>query len=248
MLRREDRLSPAIPRPFSLYDQAGDELVFLIKLLGRGTRALGDMQPGARLRLIGPLGNGWPTFTPAQPLVMLAGGIGSVPFLVGIADALREGVAAEDMTMIYGAATAAQLFEFERFAALGVRVLAATDDGSRGFAGHALECLAVEQEEGRIPPMRGFTPAALAPCWLRSSACHGTRVSPPGSAWKSSWGVAWASATAAPCPPGPRVPWVPGTTPSAASRAPFFLPMQFRSLRTEARSIDRSEAAAGRLP
>ncbi|HIG11495.1 MAG: dihydroorotate dehydrogenase electron transfer subunit [bacterium] len=152
MLRREDRLSPAIPRPFSLYDQAGDELVFLIKLLGRGTRALGDMQPGARLRLIGPLGNGWPTFTPAQPLVMLAGGIGSVPFLVGIADALREGVAAEDMTMIYGAATAAQLFEFERFAALGVRVLAATDDGSRGFAGHALECLAVEQEEGRIPP------------------------------------------------------------------------------------------------
>jgi len=34
MLRREDRLSPAIPRPFSVYRQERGELEFMIKVMG----------------------------------------------------------------------------------------------------------------------------------------------------------------------------------------------------------------------
>src|SRR5262245_22594376 len=60
MLRHEDGRSPAIPRPFSLYRQRGTELEFLIKVMGRGTQALAASRPGEKLRLIGPLGNGWP--------------------------------------------------------------------------------------------------------------------------------------------------------------------------------------------
>ncbi len=151
MLRREDALSPGIPRPFSLYFEEDGELVFLIKVLGRGTRALGDSRPGDGLRLIGPLGNGWPEFSSGKALVMLAGGIGSAPFFVGIEDALRAGVSATDITLIYGAANAGFLYDFERFLTLGVRVLAATDDGSQGFHGNVLECLAEEQAAGRVP-------------------------------------------------------------------------------------------------
>jgi dihydroorotate dehydrogenase electron transfer subunit len=151
MLRREDGLSPGIPRPFSLYVQEDDELVFLIKVMGRGTQALRDSRPGERLRLIGPLGNGWPALEPGKPVVMLAGGIGSAPFYVGVEDALAAGFAAEDITLIYGAAHEGFLYDLERFESLGVRVLATTDDGSRGFRGNVLQCLVAEQEAGRIP-------------------------------------------------------------------------------------------------
>src|SRR5688572_18407327 len=74
MLRREDRLSPAIPRPFSLYRQDGEDLEFLIKVMGEGTSALASCTRGTPLRLVGPLGNGWPTLDgDGPPWVMLAG-------------------------------------------------------------------------------------------------------------------------------------------------------------------------------
>src|SRR5688500_1464235 len=61
MLRREGPGSPAIPRPFSLYRQTpAGELEFLIKVMGAGTRALADSREGEAIRLVGPLGNGWP--------------------------------------------------------------------------------------------------------------------------------------------------------------------------------------------
>lgn len=151
MLRREDGLSPAIPRPFSMYRQVGEDLVFLIKVMGRGTRALAECAPGESVRLIGPLGNGWPDFEPDRAVVFLAGGIGIAPFLVGIEEALAAGVAATDLTLVFGAANEGYLYELERFAKSGARVLSATDDGSRGFHGNVLQCLAAEQEAGRVP-------------------------------------------------------------------------------------------------
>ena len=70
MLRRDDALSPAIPRPFSVFRQREDGgLEFLIKVMGAGTRALADCRPGDRLVAVGPLGNGWPVLeaSPAAP-------------------------------------------------------------------------------------------------------------------------------------------------------------------------------------
>ena len=43
------------------------------------------------------------------------------------------------------------LYDIERFAALGVRVVAATDDGTEGFHGNALEALKQGWETGEIP-------------------------------------------------------------------------------------------------
>ena len=89
MLRREDGSSPAIPRPFSVYRQPDGELEFLVKVMGRGTRALAECVPGTVLRVVGPLGNGWPTLDGSgDPWVMLAGGIGCAPFYMGIEQAL----------------------------------------------------------------------------------------------------------------------------------------------------------------
>jgi dihydroorotate dehydrogenase electron transfer subunit len=157
MLRREDGASPAIPRPFSLYRQTNGELQFLLKVMGRGTRALAACTPGMELRVIGPLGNGWPTLDgDGAPWVMLAGGIGSAPFFMAIEQALAgmdgaRPASPEHLSYLYGAAQAGFLYDIERFESLGPRVLAATDDGSRGLRGNVCELLEREWETGALP-------------------------------------------------------------------------------------------------
>jgi len=157
MLRREDGRSPAIPRPFSIYRQTAERLEFLIKILGRGTRALASAPIGLRIRALGPLGNGWPTLDGrGPPWVLLAGGVGSAPFWMGIEQAL-EGMdgapraSREDVVYLHGAARAGLLYDLEAFRALGVRVFAATDDGSRGHRGNVLGLLRELWSKGELP-------------------------------------------------------------------------------------------------
>jgi dihydroorotate dehydrogenase electron transfer subunit len=158
MLRREDGSSPAIPRPFSVFRQlAGGDLEFLIKVMGTGTRALAACAEGTPLRLIGPLGNGWPDLDgDGPPWVMLAGGIGSAPFYMGLEQALAgmgEAPPAppEALTLLYGAANAGFLYELDSFRSLGPRVFTATDDGSDGLRGNVLELLQELWRSGELP-------------------------------------------------------------------------------------------------
>lgn len=157
MVRREDRVSPSIPRPFSVYQQSGRELRFLVKVMGAGTRALADCTPGTKIRLVGPLGNGWPTLDgDGPPWVMLGGGIGSVPFYMGIEQALagmdaRKPAKADQLLYVYGAARKGLLYDLEAFQSLGVRVATCTDDGSFGFKGNVLQLLESLQAKKEIP-------------------------------------------------------------------------------------------------
>jgi dihydroorotate dehydrogenase electron transfer subunit len=160
MLRGEDGLSPAIPRPFSLYLQrgrGGAELEFLIKVMGKGTRALAASPVGSRLRLIGPLGNGWPALGAGDPpWVMVAGGVGSAPFPLAIEQALA-GMDGEpptgtgDLVLVFGAATHRMLYDLELFQSYGVRVFTATMDGSAGHRGTALDLLRTLWRRRELP-------------------------------------------------------------------------------------------------
>jgi dihydroorotate dehydrogenase electron transfer subunit len=157
MLRRTDRLSPLIPRPFSLYRQRAGVLEFLIKRMGRGTRALAGSRPGDELALIGPLGNGWPALDGGgAPWVMLAGGVGSAPFFLAIEQALagmdgKRPARREELVYLYGAARRGLLYDLDRFRALGVRTHTATDDGSEGFRGNVLALLEELWRAGELP-------------------------------------------------------------------------------------------------
>jgi len=147
MLKRTDGSSPLIPRPFSLYRQRGDELEFLLKVIGRGTRALAESQPGDEVRVTGPLGNGWPTLDGDGPKwVMLAGGVGLAPFPMAIEQA-RAGmdgatpVPTGGMHLLFGGATAGSLTDLEFLESLEVPLHLATDDGSLGKQGNVLSLL-----------------------------------------------------------------------------------------------------------
>ena len=163
MLRREDGLSPAIPRPFSIYREVDGDVVFMIKVIGPGTRAIAGSRPGEKLRLIGPLGLGWPDFAApdgeALPWVFLAGGIGSAPFYMAVEAMSRAADEAEARGeapveppyLLYGAATAGMLFDLDAFAELDCSLHVATDDGSMGFRGHTLALLEHLIDDGLIP-------------------------------------------------------------------------------------------------
>jgi len=157
MLKRTDGSSPFVPRPFSLYRQRGNELEFLIKVMGRGTAALAAARPGDELRLVGPLGNGWPTLDgDGPPWVMVAGGVGSAPFPLGIEQALAgmDGATPcrpEELTLVFGARTAGMLYDLDGFLELGVRVHTATDDGSAGFHGNVVQLLQQLWKSGELP-------------------------------------------------------------------------------------------------
>jgi dihydroorotate dehydrogenase electron transfer subunit len=157
MLKRLDGLSPLIPRPFSLYRQDGEDLLFLIKVTGRGTRALAELRAGERVRLVGPLGNGWPTLAGGgAPWVMIAGGVGSAPFPMAIEQALAgmdgaEPCRPEELVLLFGAARAGLLYDLELYRSLGVRVFTATDDGSAGFHGRVTELFGDLVRRGELP-------------------------------------------------------------------------------------------------
>jgi NAD(P)H-flavin reductase len=74
MLEAPGRL---LPRPLSLCLAPPGELGFLVDPIGPGTRALCDVEPGDRLRVLGPLGHGY-RLDVARPL-LVGGGIGIAP-------------------------------------------------------------------------------------------------------------------------------------------------------------------------
>lgn len=67
-----------LPRPFSLSLARAGELAFLIDPVGSGTRAICAVEPGDRLGVLGPLGNGF-DLDIREPL-LVGGGIGVAPF------------------------------------------------------------------------------------------------------------------------------------------------------------------------
>ena len=75
MLEAPGRL---LPRPMSLCVAPEGELGFLIDPIGSGTRALCSLEPGDRLAVVGPLGNGF-RLDVERPL-LVGGGIGVAPF------------------------------------------------------------------------------------------------------------------------------------------------------------------------
>ncbi len=134
--------SAALRRPFSLYGAEGGVLRLLYKTVGRGTEQLSRLEPGERVQIIGPLGNGFPLEPQGVP-VLVAGGYGVAPlaFLAGRLPV--RGV------VLAGGRGADDVLAMETFTELGWRVRVATQDGSRGERGLVTDLLDSELEAMR---------------------------------------------------------------------------------------------------
>ena len=143
-------------RPISVCDWTPDSLLLLVKAVGAGTRALRGLAPGASLDILAGLGNGFdpqPDAVAPARTVLVGGGIGVAP-LYALArqivhERARVGVGAP-LPVVLGFRRASEVFYADEFAALGCRVLIATEDGSRGARGFVTDILATEPGLGYV--------------------------------------------------------------------------------------------------
>jgi len=138
MVKPSRGLDPLLRRPFSIFeilrtaDGSPRGITILNKRVGVGTSLLYEVERGARLQVLGPLGKPFEPVDPPAEGWMVAGGVGLAPF-VTLAEALiARGTSA---TLFYGARRAQDLHRAELFETLGVRLVCSTEDGSRGERG-----------------------------------------------------------------------------------------------------------------
>jgi dihydroorotate dehydrogenase electron transfer subunit len=166
MLRLAGYNDPLLGRPLAMYDVVPDangqptdvDVVYLVK--GKLSTRLRHLQAGQKLDVWGPLGNGFLP-EPTDHLIMVAGGIGQTPFLalakeyLGLArfgSPARTVNPARRVTFCYGARNQAYFAGVEDFAAAGVDVRLATDDGSRGKHGLVTDLVREVLAEGNGQP------------------------------------------------------------------------------------------------
>ena len=138
MVKRGLAAEPLLRRPFSIFEILRDDKGHLVgfsllnKRVGVVTNALFTLEPGEQLQCMGPLGRPFSPVAAPGEAWMVAGGVGLAPFAT-LAEAVREREASA--TLFYGGRSAADLYYTDMFERLGVRVVLATEDGSRGAKG-----------------------------------------------------------------------------------------------------------------
>jgi len=130
-LRHRD---PLLPRPMAVYRGGADALEFRFKIVGRGTRIMAELRPGAKVSVLGPLGNGFAK--PDGPATLVGGGSG-IASLFELARGAKPG-----SRILLGGRTRADILGLEDFEPLGVELRVATDDGSLGQRGLVTDLLA----------------------------------------------------------------------------------------------------------
>ncbi len=131
-------------RPISVHASSEGSIALLYRAVGDGTTWLSSIEQGQSLDITGPLGNGYSLPDGNGRVVLVAGGMGIAP-LCFLAARLA---ASHEVILVHGARTAAELYEVpgalcemvsETRALRGLRWIRATDDGSNGACGSALD-------------------------------------------------------------------------------------------------------------
>jgi dihydroorotate dehydrogenase electron transfer subunit len=179
MIKASRGLDPLLRRPFSIFevlrDAAGRPAGISIfnKRAGVGTSLLSQLEPGARVDCLGPLGRPFVPVDPPAEAWMIAGGVGLGPF-VTLAEALvARGTPA---ALFYGARTASDLYCVELFDALGVRSVLATEDGTIGTHGRVtipLEAALHARPLGQPVKLYACGPTAMMRACAMLAASHG---------------------------------------------------------------------------
>ena len=79
MLNLPGQGSLVFSRPFSILAWEGRVVSFLYRVVGSGTKVMAELEPGARMTFLGPLGGSFPPLAEDQAAVLIAGGVGLPP-------------------------------------------------------------------------------------------------------------------------------------------------------------------------
>ena len=121
--------SSALRRPFSIFNAENGVLELLYKAAGRGTAAMNAMKPAEEVRVLGPLGHGFPLECASNAL-LVGGGFGVAPLYF-----LARRLKAKSVKLFVGGRTKNDILALDRFKELGGETIVATNDGSLGVRG-----------------------------------------------------------------------------------------------------------------
>jgi len=139
-----DDKSLLLPRPISICDGKSDSVTIVYRTVGKGTSHLATYPVNKRIKISGPLGNGYDIKDDysGMSVALIGGGVG-IPPLVGLAKVLKERNASVHVFLGF----ASEVFLTGKFGPLSKNVNIATDDGNAGFHGNAAELL---KADGRV--------------------------------------------------------------------------------------------------
>jgi dihydroorotate dehydrogenase electron transfer subunit len=128
-----------LPRPLSICETLrSDRMLRLVyKAAGKGTELFSRLEPGARLNLLGPLGNGFTPAPDAGKHVVIGGGVGVVPLLE--LSKILSAQKASPVTAVLGFAD--KPFLTEDFMKCCGEVCVATESGGCGVRGNVMDLL-----------------------------------------------------------------------------------------------------------
>ena len=125
-------------RPISVCNFDEGELTLVYKVVGKGTAEMAAMQVGRKVDVLTGLGNGFNADAECQRALLVGGGVGVPPLYRLARELLAKG---REVTVVLGFNTAAELFYEEEFKALGVNLVVATVDGSKGVKGFVTDAI-----------------------------------------------------------------------------------------------------------
>jgi len=144
-----------LARPFSIALTDRDVIALVFQAVGHGTERLASLRTGDRVRLLGPLGNGFSLGTVARP-VIVAGGRGIAPFYE-----LTRRLASQSPILFYGGRSHEQIVDVEFFRQHCGEVIVTTEDGSMGRRGLLTEPLVEHLRREAPPVIYGCGPHAM---------------------------------------------------------------------------------------
>ncbi len=137
---------PFLRRPFSIHrlikkkgTVVGVELLY--KVVGEFTGILASVKKGEPVDILGPLGNGFLFKNSFRRIFIVAGGIGVAPMLFFALSLRSKGFDLCRSTLFIGGKGQKDILCADTFANMGIDILIATEDGSRGKKGLVTDLL-----------------------------------------------------------------------------------------------------------
>lgn len=121
---------PLLRKPFSIFNHEDDLMEIVIRVVGKGTKILSEIEP-TQLDILGPLGNTF-TIPKNKKVLLIGGGVGNAP-LYNLAKSLKK--EGNTIDFIYGAKSKEFIYIPERFESTTDNFYITTDDGTAGEKG-----------------------------------------------------------------------------------------------------------------
>ena len=159
-IRVTDQVEPILRRPISIHniDKEKQIVEFIFQVKGKGTEILARKQVGDSIDIIGPLGYGTFDYSKYQNLAIIGGGIGVFPLYELAKNAKNDG---KNVNTYLGFRSKDFVILENEFESVSNNLSLATDDGSYGKNGFAINFLKEDIENGKIDSIYACGPLPM---------------------------------------------------------------------------------------